>query len=122
MLPDRLVLAALTSPLTPSLILTSVRAALGDPNWRVTMEDEYGVLMSNGTWELVFQPRGSNVITGKWVFTHKLHSDRSFDHYKTHWVLRGFTQRLEVDYDETFSPVVKPTTVPTLLAIVVSHD
>jgi hypothetical protein len=88
----------------------------------VTIEDEYGVLMSNGTWELVFQPRGSNIITGKWVFTHKLHNDGSFDHYKTHWVLRGFTQRLEVDYDETFSPVVKPTTVPTLLAIVVSHD
>jgi hypothetical protein len=29
------------------------------------MEDEYEALMRNGTWELVAQPRGSNVVTGK---------------------------------------------------------
>jgi hypothetical protein len=93
-LPNHLVLAASMSPLTPSLILTSVCAALANPNWRVAMEDEYGALMSNGTWELVAQPRGSNVITGKWVFTHKLHADGSFDRYKARWVLRDFTQRM----------------------------
>jgi hypothetical protein len=32
-----------------SLIPSSVRAALADPNWRAAMEDEYGTLMSNGT-------------------------------------------------------------------------
>jgi hypothetical protein len=51
------------SSLSP--IPSSVRAALADPNWHAAMEDEYGALMSNGTWELVFQPRGSNVVTGK---------------------------------------------------------
>jgi hypothetical protein len=68
------------------------------------MEDEYEALMS------------------KWVFTHKLCADRSFDRYKACWVLRGFTQRPGVDYDETFSPVVKLATVHTVLAIVVSRD
>jgi hypothetical protein len=46
-------------------IPSSVRAALADPNWRAAMKDEYGALMSNGTWELVSQPRNSNVVTGK---------------------------------------------------------
>jgi hypothetical protein len=78
--------------------------------------------MSNGTWELVFRPRGSNVVTGKWIFTHKLRADGSFDRYKAHWVLRGFTQRPSVDYDETFNPVVKPATVRTVLSIAVSRD
>jgi hypothetical protein len=55
------------------------------------MEDEYGALMSNGTWELVSRPRGSNVVIGKWIFTHKLHVDGSFDRYKARWVLQGFT-------------------------------
>jgi hypothetical protein len=106
----------------PSLIPSSVRAALADPNWRATMEDEYGALMSNGTWELVSRPHNSNVITGKWIFTHKLHADGSFDRYKARWVLRGFTRCPGVDYDETFSPVVKPATVRTVLSIVVSCD
>jgi hypothetical protein len=121
-LPDHLVLAASTSPLTPSPILTSVCATLADLNWRVAMEDEYGALMSNGTWELVARPRGSNVVTGKWVFTHKLRADGSFDRYKARWVLRGFTQCPVVDYDETFRPVMKLATVRTVLATAVSHD
>jgi hypothetical protein len=62
------------------------------------MEDEYGALMSNGTWDLVPRPQGSNVVTGKWVFTHKFHVDGTFDCYKARWVLRGFTQRPGVDY------------------------
>jgi hypothetical protein len=86
------------------------------------MEDEYGALMSNGTWELVFRPRDSNVVTSKWIFTHKLRADGSFDRYKARWVLRGFTQRPGVDYDETFSPVVKPATMRMVLSIVVYCD
>jgi hypothetical protein len=85
-LPDRLVLAASTSPSTPSPILTSVRAMLAVPNWCAAMEDEYGALLSNGTWELVARPRGSNVITSKWVFTHKLRADGSLYRYKARWV------------------------------------
>jgi elongation factor P hydroxylase len=121
-LPGRLILTATTTSLTPSPIPSSVRTALADPNWRAAMEDEYGALMSNGTWNLVPRPQGSNIVTDKWVFTHKFHVDGTFDHYKAHWVLRGFTQRPEVDYDETFSPVVKPTTVRTVLTTAVSHN
>jgi hypothetical protein len=40
--------------------------------------------------------------------------------YKAHWVLRGFTQRLGVDYDETSSPVVKLATVRTVLSLALS--
>jgi hypothetical protein len=48
-LPDRLILTATTTSLTPSPIPSSVRAALVDPNWHAAMEDEYGALMSHGT-------------------------------------------------------------------------
>jgi hypothetical protein len=86
------------------------------------MEEEYEALISNGTWELVPQPQGSTVVTGKWVFTHKLRADGILDRYRAHWVLRGFTQCPGVNYDETFSPVVKPATVHTVLATAVSRD
>jgi hypothetical protein len=49
LLPGRLIIAATTTSPTPSPIPSSVHAALADPNWRASMEDEYGALMSNGT-------------------------------------------------------------------------
>jgi hypothetical protein len=85
------------------------------------MEDEYEALMSNGTWDLVPQPQGSNVVTGKWVFTHKFCANGTFDRYKACWVLQGFTQCPRVNYDETFSTVVKPATMHTVLATAIFH-
>jgi hypothetical protein len=119
---DRLVLTAATSSPTPSPIPSSAPDALVDPHWRATMEEEYGALISNGTWELVSQPQGSNVVTDKWVFTHKPRTDGTLDRYKARWILWGFTQRPGVDYDETFSPVVKLATAHTVLATAVSRD
>jgi hypothetical protein len=86
------------------------------------MEEEYEALMSNGTWELVPRHQDSNVVTGKWVFTHKLCADGALDRYKARWVLQGFTQCHRVNYDEIFSPVVKPATAPTVLATAISRD
>jgi hypothetical protein len=79
-------------------------------------------MISNGTWELVLRHQGSNVVTGKWVFMHKLRADGTLDRYKVCWVIRSFTQRPRVDYDETFSPVVKPATVHMVLTYDVSRD
>jgi hypothetical protein len=55
------------------------------------MEEEYATLLANYTWDLVPCPPGINVVTSKWLIRHKLTSDGSLDHYKAHWVLRGFT-------------------------------
>ena len=67
-------------------------------------------------------PPGTNVVTGKWLFRHKLTSDDSLDRYKARWVLRSFTQRPRVDYDENFSPVVKFATVRVVLSLALSRD
>nr|ABA98073.1 retrotransposon protein, putative, unclassified [Oryza sativa Japonica Group] len=108
------------TPLSP--IPKTYRAALADPNWRSAMEEEYNALLANRTWDLVPCPVKANVVTGKWIFKHKFHADGSLDRYKVRWVLRGFTQRPGVDFDETFSPVIKPATVRTVLSLAVSRD
>jgi hypothetical protein len=70
---------------------------------------------------LVPQPTGANVVIGKWIFKHKLKADGSLDRYKAHSILQGFTPRPDVDYDEIFSPVVKPATIRTVLTLAVSR-
>jgi hypothetical protein len=55
------------------------------------------------------------------VFTHKLKPDGTLDRYKARWVVRGFTQRAGVDFGETFTPVVKPATIRTVLTIAASN-
>jgi hypothetical protein len=86
------------------------------------MEEEYDALITNNTWDLVPHPVGSNVITGKWIFKHKFNSDSTLERHKAHCVLHGFTQPPGIDYDDTFSLVIKPTTVRTVLSLVVSRS
>jgi hypothetical protein len=118
---DRLTLSVTSSsPLSP--VLTSVHAALANPSWCRAMEEDYDALISNNTWDLVTHPVGSNVIIGKCIFKHKFNSNGTLEQYKARWVLRGFTQRPGVDYDETFSLVIKPTTVRTVLSLAISHS
>jgi hypothetical protein len=84
--------------------------------------EEYEVLLSNNTWDLVPQPPRANVITDKWIFKHKLKADGSLDQYKARWDLQGFTQRPRVNYNETFSPVIKSATVWTVMTLAVSKS
>ena len=86
------------------------------------MEEEYAALFANQTSDIVPRPSGCNVVTGKWIWMHNRRADGTLERYKVCWVLRGFTQRPGVDYDETFSLVVKPATVRTVLSLVLSRS
>jgi hypothetical protein len=116
------VLAAMTGDSQVSLVPSSVCTAQLDPHWCWAMEKEYAALVANQTWDLVPRPPGTNVVTGKWIWMHKRRTDGTLERYKARWVLRGFTQRPRVDYDETFSPVVKPTTVRTVLSLALARS
>jgi hypothetical protein len=105
-----------------SLLPAFVRSALADLNWRAAMQSESDALKANDTWSLVPRPPNVNIVTGKWVFRHKFLADGTLDRYKARWVLRGFTQHPGIDYDETFSPVVKPATVRVVLSLALSRS
>jgi hypothetical protein len=62
------------------------------------------------------------VVTGKWLFCHKLTLDGSLHRYKAYWVLWGFIQHPGVNYDETFSPSVKFSTILVVLSFALSRE
>ncbi|KAM3280467.1 hypothetical protein ACQJBY_047323 [Aegilops geniculata] len=113
--------AAASSTTSLSPLPSSVRIAVRDPNWLAAMREEFAALVANRTWELVPRPPTANQISGKWVFKHKFCADGSLERYKARWVVRGFNQRAGVDYGETFSPVVKPATIRSVLTIAASR-
>jgi hypothetical protein len=86
------------------------------------MQQEYDALQSNHTWTLCPRPLHHNVIRNKWVFKVKRKADGSVERFKARLVAKGFDQMSGVDYTETFSPVIKPSTIRVILALAVNFD
>jgi hypothetical protein len=85
------------------------------------MDSEFSALVKNNTSHLVPLASGRNLIDCKWVYKIKCKDDGSIDHYKAHLVAKGFKQHYDIDYYDTFSPMVKFTTIRLVLSIVVSQ-
>ena len=84
------------------------------------MTTDYETLIRNDTWTLMSLLPDHKVIGCKWVFKVKIKPDGSLERYKAQLVAKGFQQTLGLDYFETFSPVVKPTTIRIVLSLALS--
>ncbi|GJU48660.1 ribonuclease H-like domain-containing protein [Tanacetum coccineum] len=106
---------------TISPIPKSYPIAFRDPNWYRGMLDEYTALIKNNTWILVPRPPDANIVRSMWLFRHKYNADGTLSRYKARLVANGSTQLAGIDVDETFSPVVKPATIRTVLSLAISR-
>ncbi|KAJ9565039.1 hypothetical protein OSB04_001005 [Centaurea solstitialis] len=85
-----------TSDISP--IPRSTAQAMCDPHWRAAMDAEMAAILSNYTWDLVPKPSDVNILA------------------------IGFSQQPGLDFDDNFSPVVKPATIRTVLSISISRN
>jgi hypothetical protein len=95
----------------------SFKIASATVEWQSAMQEEIEALHAQGTWDLVALPPDRNLVGCKWVYRLKKHADGSIARHKARLVAKGFSQEEGIDYGETFSPVVKPTTVRLVLAL-----
>jgi histone deacetylase 1/2 len=94
---------------------STVAAALEDKNWVIAMDSEYQALLRNKTWKLVPRSKGKNIIGCKWMYKIKKKVDGTIDRYKARLVAKGFKQIYGIDYENTFSPVVKAAVTSQML-------
>ncbi|GKV28113.1 hypothetical protein SLEP1_g37201 [Rubroshorea leprosula] len=100
----------------------SIKTTLKIPHWFAAMQEELDALKKNNTWELVSCPPGANIVGSKWVFKTNLNEDGSSERFKARLVAKGLSQVLGLDFDETFSPVLKPTTLHLVIALATTQS
>ena len=99
------------------------KEAMTSPNsteWLEGMKSEMESMYGNQVWDLVIPPEGVKPIEFKWIFKCKTGADGNVTIHKARLVAKGFRQVQGVDYDETFSPMLK--SVRILLAIAAYFD
>ncbi|TPX48713.1 DNA-directed DNA polymerase [Chytriomyces confervae] len=92
--------------------------------WKDAILDNLKLLVENGTWEVIDLRKEptENIDDSKWVHKRKQDTAGVFEKYKSRLVVWGFTQVEGVDYDKTFAPVVRSTTIKVLISIMLAKD
>ena len=85
--------------------------------WVDSMKEEYQSIIKNDVWEIVPKPKNKDVVSSKWIYKIKHVVDKSIEKHKERFVAHGFSQNEGIDYEETFAPVAKYTSIRTMIAL-----
>ena len=96
--------------------------ALQNREWTKAMEKEIQALHHNHTWTLVPKSPNMNVIGCRWIYKVKQKPNGTINRYKARLVAKGYKKEEGFDYQETFIPVIKITTVRLLLSLAITKN
>jgi hypothetical protein len=81
------------------------------------MTEEYQSIIKNDVWEIVPRSKSKDVVSSKWLYKIKHAADGSIEKHKARFVAHGFSQKEGIDYEETFAPVARYTSIRTIIAL-----
>jgi len=94
----------------------TTKQAAADPEWRAAMQREIKSLQDLGTFEVVSRPGDKKVITTRWVYQEK-DAKQGKERYKARLVAQGFKQVYGLDYDETWAPTARASSIRLIVAM-----
>ncbi|SGZ30860.1 BQ5605_C046g12247 [Microbotryum silenes-dioicae] len=123
-----------TSPADPTELIAPARdpphwrAAMATPQadeWRLAARNEFDSLLRDFSAftpiDEFLVPADSKVLGLRFVFRTKRDQHGQVKSYKGRLVARGDSQRSGIDFDETFAPVARFTSIRALLALAAAH-
>ena len=121
--PDRYshLLMLLSSEQQDPCSVAEAKSSYDHARWVKAMEREMQSLHRNKVWALVEPPPNRKVIGSKWVFKRKVNANGEVERHKARLVAQGFSQKYGLDYEETFSPVVRFESIRSVIALGAQH-
>ena len=107
--------------LDPSTV-SEARTRSDWPRWEVAINAELKSLDDTRTWNVVKCPNGVNIVGNKWVFKIKRNAAGEIKKYKACLVAKGYSQVQGVDYDDTYTPIARLSSLCTILVIAAHND
>jgi hypothetical protein len=96
---------------------SSFQEAVQDPTWVDAMVEEYDSIVKKSAWEIVPIPIDKSTVGLRWIYKVKKVIDGSVEKYKATFLARGFSQIRGIDYDESFVPVARYSSIRSILAL-----
>jgi hypothetical protein len=94
--------------------------ASSQPVWIDAIMEEYQSIMNNDVWDIFMRPDGKFVVTYKWIYKIKHIVEGSIKKHKARFFSIGFSQVEGIDYEETFSPFSRYTSIWTIISLATS--
>jgi len=96
---------------------SSFEEAVKQPICVDSMVEEYDSIVRNNVWDVVLRPVDKSVVSSWWLYKVKQAVDGNVEKHKARFISRGFSQVEGIDYDETFAPVARYSSIKLMLAL-----
>ena len=101
---------------------SQAKQSVSSQKWIEAMKDEIKSMKYNEVWDLVELPKWAKSIGCKWIYKTKQDSKGNVKRYKARLIAKGFTEKKDIDYKDTFSPILTKDSFRIIMALIAHYN